>query len=147
MFTHLEYDFELILRCNLISNELWKAETSTRVLPELCGSIPSASPGGERLKLPFKDYLARWILAPSPPLPTHILKIWSSSGLRNFWQIVNSEIFKSLCIRTRYLYKLLHSTKVKGIFMWKYDNKIISKNQSLLTSLFWRKGELGKQLD
>ena len=45
MFTHLEYDFELILRCNLISNEFGKAETSTRVLLELCGSIPSASPG------------------------------------------------------------------------------------------------------
>ena len=46
LFTHLKYDLELMQRCNLISNEFGKAETSTRVLLELCGCIPSASPGG-----------------------------------------------------------------------------------------------------
>ena len=46
LFTHLEYDLELMQRCNLISNEFGKAETSTRVLPSCVGLSPVPHQGG-----------------------------------------------------------------------------------------------------
>ena len=48
-------------------------EKQKRVLmffPSCVGLSPVPHQGEERLKLPFKDYLARWILAASPPPPS-----------------------------------------------------------------------------
>ena len=58
-------------------------EKQKRVLvffPSCVGLSPVPHQGEERLKLPFKDYLARWILAASPT-PLFQL-IFSKYGVR-----------------------------------------------------------------
>ena len=57
-------------------------EKQKRVLvffPSCVGLSPVPHQGEERLKLPFKDYLARWILAAPPPL---FQLIFSKYGVR-----------------------------------------------------------------